>query len=119
MANWLCRLTSEDFAQGQWSAEEAEALGVDAWVISVEAQAATLQQAELLKELFESPGGLRVVLEWCLSESCSLASAAQKLDEIGLWLQHPRAYRLAGRPLLLPMLLRQRPLFLLRPEGSS
>jgi GT2 family glycosyltransferase len=101
MADWLCRLTSEDLAQGQWSAEEAEAFGVDAWVISVEAQAGALQQAELLRELFESPGGLRVVLEWCLSENCPLASAAQKLDEIGPWLQHPRAYRLAGRPLLL------------------
>ena len=40
MADWLCRLTSEEFAQGQWSAENARVFGVDAWVISVEAQAA-------------------------------------------------------------------------------
>ena len=58
MADWLCRLSPEEWALSQWSAEAAKALGVDAWVISVEAQAGALQQAELLRELFESPGGL-------------------------------------------------------------
>ncbi|WP_186484160.1 rhamnan synthesis F family protein [Synechococcus sp. A15-127] len=101
MADWLCRLSPEEWALGQWSAEAAKALGVDGWVISVEAEGVAPQQAELLGEMLESPDGLPVVLEWCLSEHCGLASLQQKLDGIGPWLQHPRAYRIAGLPLLL------------------
>ena len=101
MADWLCRLSPEEWALTQWSAEAAKALGVDAWVISVEAEGVAPQQAELLGEMLESPDGLPVALEWCLSEHSGLASLQQKLDGIGPWLQHPRAYRIAGRSLLL------------------
>ena len=101
MADWLCRLSPEEWALSQWSAEAAKALGVDAWVISVEAEGVAPQQAGLLGEMLESPDGLPVALEWCLSEHSGLASLQQKLDGIGPWLQHPRAYRIAGRSLLL------------------
>ena len=55
MADWLCRLSPEEWALSQWSAEAAKALGVDAWVISVEAEGVAPQQAELRAEMLESP----------------------------------------------------------------
>ena len=101
MACWLCRLTSEEFEQCNDWVGEARELGVNAWVVSAEAQGSVLTQADLLRNLAEQPNGLPFALEWCITEPLSLEAEHEALVAILPWLQHLRVYRQGARPLLM------------------
>ena len=76
-------------------------MGVRAWVFSVQIQSGSILEAEIVQQLFESPHGLPVILEWCLLTPISLVEEQHAFEVLLPWLQHSSAHRQVNRPLLM------------------